>query len=155
MKIHFGKNIWPFLSVIIWQDVTLTWNNSIIHLLYIYIYIWVGSWRCSCLITQFSYQLTAKPGSTLKWLHNEHDGIANRQPYDCLLNRLFRRRSKKTSKLCVTGLCEGNSPVTGEFPAQKASYAENVSIWWRHQEDSCTSVTTHMTNTFWLLSNVC
>ena len=25
-----------------------------------------------------------------------------------------------------------NSPVTGEFPAQMASYAENISIWWRH-----------------------
>ena len=43
-----------------------------------------------------------------------------------------RRRSKKTAKLRVTGLCEGNSPVTGEFPAQRASKAENVSIWWRH-----------------------
>ena len=43
-----------------------------------------------------------------------------------------RRRSKKTSKLCVTDLCEGNSPVTGEFPAQRASNARNVSIWWRH-----------------------
>ena len=43
-----------------------------------------------------------------------------------------RRRSKKTSKLRVTGLCEGNSPVTGEFPAQKDSNAENVFIWWRH-----------------------
>ena len=40
---------------------------------------------------------------------------------------------KKTSKLCVTGLCVGNSPGTGEFPAQMASNAENVSIWWRHQ----------------------
>ena len=29
-------------------------------------------------------------------------------------------------------LCEGNSPVTGEFPAQRASSAENGSIWWRH-----------------------
>ena len=29
-----------------------------------------------------------------------------------------RRRSKKTSKLRVTGFYEGNSPVTGEFPAQ-------------------------------------
>ena len=38
----------------------------------------------------------------------------------------------KTSKLRVTGLCVGNSPGTGEFPAQMASYAENVSIWWRH-----------------------
>ena len=40
----------------------------------------------------------------------------------------------KISKLRVTGLCEGNSPGTGEFPAQMASYAENVSIWWRHHE---------------------
>ena len=48
----------------------------------------------------------------------------------CLLNRLFRW--KKTSKFRGTGLCEGNSPVTGEFPAQKANNAENVSIWWRH-----------------------
>ena len=46
--------------------------------------------------------------------------------------RLFRRRSKKTSKLRVTGLCAGNSPVTGEFTAEMASNAENVSIWWRH-----------------------
>ena len=41
-------------------------------------------------------------------------------------------RLKKTSKLCVTGLCEGNPPVTGECPSQRASNAENVSIWWRH-----------------------
>ena len=47
-------------------------------------------------------------------------------PY-CLL-----RRSKKTSKLRVTGLCAGNSPESGEFPTQRASNAENVSIWWRH-----------------------
>ena len=51
-----------------------------------------------------------------------------------LLNRLFRRRSKKTPKLCVTGFCAGNSPVTGEFPAQRASNADNGSIWWRHHE---------------------
>ena len=49
-----------------------------------------------------------------------------------LLSRLFGRSSKKTSKLRVTGLCAGNSPGTGEFPAQKASNAENVSIWWRN-----------------------
>ena len=45
---------------------------------------------------------------------------------------LFRRRSKKTSKLRVTGLYVGNSPGTGDFPAQMASNAENVTIWWRH-----------------------
>ena len=40
---------------------------------------------------------------------------------------------EKNIKLRVTGLCEGNSPVIGEFPAQRASNAENASIWWRHQ----------------------
>ena len=70
--------------------------------------------------------------STLQWHHNGHDGIWNHQPHHCLLNRLFGRRSKKTSKLCVTGLCVGNSPGTCEFPAQMASKAENVSIWWCH-----------------------
>ena len=73
-----------------------------------------------------------RQSQSLRWRHNEHDGVSNHQPHDCLLNRLCRRRSKKTSKLRVTGLCVGNSPVTGEFPAQMASNAENVSIWWRH-----------------------
>ena len=56
---------------------------------------------------------------SLQWRHNGHDGLSNHQPRDCLLKRLFRRRSKKTSKLRVTGLYAGNSPVTGEFPAQR------------------------------------
>ena len=71
---------------------------------------------------------------TLRWRHNEHDSVSNHQPHDCLLNRLFTRRSKKTSKLRVTGLCAGNSPEIGEFPAQRASNAENGSIWWRHHD---------------------
>ena len=57
--------------------------------------------------------------ATLQWRHNERDDVSNHQSYDCLLKRLFRRNSKKTSKLRVTGFCEGNSPVTGEFPAQR------------------------------------
>ena len=64
--------------------------------------------------------------------HNGRDSVSNHQPHDCFPNRLFRRRSKKTSKLHVTGLCTRNSPRTGEFPAKMASNAENVSIWWRH-----------------------
>ena len=48
-------------------------------------------------------------------------------PHGCLLNRLYKCRSKKTSKLRVTGLCAGNSPGTGEFPTQMASNEENVS----------------------------
>ena len=69
---------------------------------------------------------------SLQWRHNAHDGDSTHQPHDCLLIHLFRRKSKKTSNLRVIGLCVGNSPVTGEFPAQRASNAENV--WWRYHE---------------------
>ena len=72
--------------------------------------------------------------TSLHWRHNGHDSVSNQHPHYCLLNCLFRRRSKKISKLRVTGLCVGNSPGTGEFPAQMASKAENVSIWWRHHD---------------------
>ena len=65
----------------------------------------------------------------LQLRHHERDGASNHRRLDCLLNSLFSRRSKKTSKLRVTGLCAGNSPVNGEFSAQRASNAENVSIW--------------------------
>ena len=109
----------------------------------------IPCWRRLCL----SYA-----SCTLHWHHNGHDGISNHQPHDYLLNRLFRCGSKKTSKLwgvnvqsreyrhvdtrlktgtllyftllCVTRLCAGISPVIGELPTQRASYAENVFIWW-------------------------
>ena len=69
---------------------------------------------------------------------------SNHQPHDCFLNRLFRHRLKKRSKFRVTGLCAGNSPEAGEFPAQMASNAEgfhtmtslciNHSILWELQK---------------------
>ena len=69
---------------------------------------------------------------SLQWCHNEWDSVSNHRRLHCLLNCRSRCRSKKTSKLCVTGLFAGNSPVMGEFPPQKASNEENVSIWWHH-----------------------
>ena len=63
---------------------------------------------------------------SLQWRHNEHDGVLNHQRHECLLNCLFRHIWNKTSKLRVTDFCEGNSPVTSEFPAQRASNAEKV-----------------------------
>ena len=59
-------------------------------------------------------------GVALLWRHNGCDGVSNHQPHCYLLKRSFRRRSKKTPKLRVTGLYAGNSPVTGQFPAQRA-----------------------------------
>ena len=83
---------------------------------------WPGEW------------VSAHTRITLRWRHNGHDGISNHQSHHCLLIRLFRRRSKKTSKPRVTGLCAGKSSVTREFSAQKASSAKNVSIWLRHHK---------------------
>ena len=70
------------------------------------------------------------PGAlfSLQWRHNERGRVSNHQRLHCLANCRFKRRSKKTSKLRVTGLCVGNSPVTGEFPAQKVRNAENVTF---------------------------
>ena len=68
----------------------------------------------------------------LQWRHYERNGVSNHRRLDCLLSRLFRHRSKKTSKLRVPGLSEGKSPVAGKFPTQRTSNAEIVSIWWRH-----------------------
>ena len=59
---------------------------------------------------------------TLQWRHNERDGVSNHQPHDCLCSRILKCRLKEASKLCVNGF----------VPAQMASNAENVSIWWRH-----------------------
>ena len=93
-----------------------------------------GSWKVSLIrvSAQNPHAQGKKELGSLQWRHNGRDGVSNHQPHDCLLNRLFRHRSKKISKLRATGLCAGNSPVTGEFHAHMASNAENVSIWLRH-----------------------
>ena len=92
---------------------------------------WISKIINSLQIT-YKYPTGAHPRIPLRWRHNGRASVSNHQPHDCLLNRLFRRRSKKTSKLRVTGLCVGNSPGTGEFPTQRPSNAGNVSNWWRH-----------------------
>ena len=67
--------------------------------------------------------ITFKP---LQWRHNEFDGISNHRPLGCLISHLFRGRSKKTSKLHITGLYEGNSQVTSKVVF--------FSIWWCHHD---------------------
>ena len=75
-----------------------------------------------------------KASSSLQWRHNERDVVWNHWRPECVLNRPLRRGPKNTSKLRATGICEGNSPVTDEFPEQRASNAENVSIPWCHHD---------------------
>ena len=83
---------------------------------------------------RYFYMMILRVPNSLQWRHDGRNGVSNHQPHYCLLNCIFSRRLTKTSKLRVTGLFEGNSPLTREFPAQRASNAENVSIWWRNHE---------------------
>ena len=105
-------------------------------------------WKPAVRSSRLAVMKITKHGYTLRWRHNGCDSVPNHQPRECLLRRLIRRTSKKTSKLRVTGLCAGNSPETGEFPAQMASNAENVSIWWRHH-----GVSLCKASTFSIVSN--
>ena len=97
--------------------------------IYIYILYMSVSWSFILNKDALGYALLI---GTLQWRHYERDGVSNHQRIHCLPNHLFGHRSKKASKFRVTVLCEGNSPVTAEFPTQKASNAKNDSIWWRH-----------------------
>ena len=69
---------------------------------------------------------------SITWRHNGRDGVSNHQPHDSLLNRLFKAQIKENIKSPRHWPLSGE--LTGEFPAQMASYAENVSIWWRHHD---------------------
>ena len=90
----------------------------------------------------WDYYFCALPSSQvnvtpLRWRHNGHDCVWNHQPPDFLLNRLLRCRSKKTSKLRVTGLCAGNSPGPVNSPHKwlvmlKIMTSSCLSRWWHH-----------------------
>ena len=78
---------------------------------------------------------------SLQRRHNGRNGISNHWCVHCLLSCLFRRRSKKISKLRVTGLCEGNSQVTGKNSSHKGPETQKMfpkiddvimSAWWQH-----------------------
>ena len=79
-------------------------------------------WNVSCLVVHrqgtkiqrsthnMAAWLPRRLSNSLQWRHNGHNSVSNHQPHDCLLSRLFRCRSKKTSKLRVIGPCAGNLP---------------------------------------------
>ena len=89
-----------------------------------WVFLWYESFQQTWIITCIYF---SNPCECFTGRH----GVSNHRRLDCLSNHLFRRISKKTSKVRVTGLCEGNPPVATGFPSQRASNAENVSIWWR------------------------
>ena len=78
--------------------------------------------------TVFFHIVFSKWDRYVKWplqsLHNERYGVSHHRRFDCLLSRLFRRWSKKSSTLRVNGILRGE-PVTGGPPSQRASNPEN------------------------------
>ena len=72
---------------------------------------------------------------SLQSRHNERDSVWNHQPRDCLLNGLFRRRSTKTSKIRITGLCAGihrghvNSPHKGPLTRKMFLLDDVIMLW--------------------------
>ena len=88
--------------------------------------------------------------SALQWRHNEHDGVSNHQPHDCLLKRLFRCRSRKHQSYASPAFVRGihqwpvNSPQKGSV-TQKMFPFDDVIMWnhsvygvvWYHNFDFC------------------
>ena len=64
----------------------------------------------------------------------QHHSISNHWQLNCLFYNLFRLTSKKTSKAVLLALCEGNPPVTGGFPSQRASKMESISMSWHKKQ---------------------
>ena len=75
----------------------------------------------------------------ITWRHSDQDGVSNHEPRGCLLNRLFRRRSNKMSKLRVTGLCVRNSPGPvnsphkGPVTRKMFSFDDVIMSCWQNQ----------------------
>ena len=62
--------------------------------------IWDAMALNSVIVTQFGQlewtsQFRWASWYSLQWRHNERDGVSNHQPHDCLINPLFRHRSRK------------------------------------------------------------
>ena len=95
------------------------WEITVVTISVGLVYFWLGTfntdkdWLVNTTEWQMHYPLLhivkawrpSRVKYTLQWHHNGRDDVSNHQPHHCLLNRLFRRRSKKASKPRYTGLC--------------------------------------------------
>ena len=84
------------------------------------------------------HEKRVEENTSLHWRHNDHDGVSNHQPHGCLFNHLFRRTSKKTSKLRVAGLSVGNSPgpvnSPHKGPVTRKMFPLDDVIMWRERD---------------------
>ena len=90
--------------------------------------------------------------SPLEWCHNERDDIWNHRRLDYLLSRLFRCRSKKTSTLCVTGLCEGKSTIWWRLHATQAINCSHESSDYQRMKPQSSAFTVLCEGNTWVSS---
>ena len=137
----------------------ITWYNYCLQ----WVFIWIWHYVMTCIYSkQFTFMLEQKSSVnplhaeilwgnrknsfcqlstlTLQRHHNEHHGVSNHQHLDCLLNRLFRFTSQKTSKLrasvaFVKGIYRWpvsyffqNIPVPAQDGLNKSMYQRWVSL---------------------------
>ena len=115
-------------------------------------------YTCNVVIQRLPRQVTGLLRNAFSMRrHNERHGVLYHEYLDCFVNRLFRHKSKKISKLYITGLCGGgggggggNPPETGVFNSQGASNTEHISSWLRHRVFMTISI--HLRNYFSALS---
>ena len=70
----------------------------------------------------------------LQWRHNECDGVSITEVSIVCSTVGSGADQRKHQRYASLEFVRGIQ-VTGEFPAQKASIAKNVSIWWRHRAE--------------------
>ena len=117
-RFHYHNSKYANVFILITTIITLPQENK--------------EWSLKWYICDMLLILNISKINSLQWCHIGRDTASNHRRLDCLLSRLFRRWSKEISNLRVTGLSEGNPPVIGAFPSQRASDANNVPIRWRH-----------------------
>ena len=92
----------------------------------------------SPLISRFSQSVCnccrTKSIQSLQWRHNGRDGVSDHQPHHCLLNRLFMRRSKKTSSSASLAFVRGINRRPVNSPQKWPVTQKKVSIWWHHHD---------------------
>ena len=81
-------------------------------------------------LVMYDLEILLRYPHSFHWRHNDRGGVSDHQPCDCLLSCSFRRRSKKTLKLRVTGLCAGNSPHKGPVTRKMFPFDDVIMRYW-------------------------
>ena len=139
---HIAISIMRFMWFDVWNKTQMKWN-----LMTIWIQMWISKYTFFEMFGGVSVTSVVRHMCNLLSVANRTCTRISKKHYNGVIMSAMasqitslttvystvysRCRSKKTSKLHVTGLCAGNSLVTGEFPAQRATNADNISIWWR------------------------